>query len=82
MSTKLYSYFVGMRISTFCETASKFSSVHQQKGAVLNLSDWGTGIPDNDKRAHARDVSNLLIISLSKNYQFSIRDSKRMLLIL
>jgi len=23
-------------------------------GAELNLPDWGTGIPDNDKRAHAR----------------------------
>ena len=24
-----------------------------QKGVELNLPDWGTGIPDNDKRAHA-----------------------------
>ena len=27
---------------------------------------WGTGIPCNNKRAHARVVSNLLIISLQK----------------
>lgn len=30
----------------------------------LNLPTWGTGIPCNDKRAHARVVSLLLIISL------------------
>lgn len=53
-----------------------------KKGAQLNLPTWGTGIPDNDKRQlHARVVSLLPIISLSKNYQFSSRDSKRMLLI-
>ena len=33
---------------------------------------WGTGIPCNNKRAHARVVSKLLIISLHKNYQFSM----------
>ena len=27
----------------------------KKKGVELNLSDWGTGIPDNDKRAHARE---------------------------
>jgi len=42
-----------------------------QKGAELNLSTCGTGIPWNDKRAHARVVSNLLIISFLLNYQFS-----------
>ena len=39
----------------------------------LNLSHWGTGIPRTDKRAHARVVSNLLIISVQKLPVFSVR---------
>ena len=50
------------------------------RGCLMYKNHWawdstyrirGTGIPCNDKRAHARVVSNLLIVPLLKNYQFS-----------
>ncbi len=44
-----------------------------QKGVELNLPTGGTGIPWNDKRAHARDVSLLLILSFLKLPVFQSR---------
>ena len=43
-----------------------------KKGAELNLSTSGTGIPCNDKRAHARVVSRLLIVPLQKITSFLV----------
>ena len=45
--------------------------IAKKMGAKLNLSSRGTGIPCNDKRAHARVVSILAYHLVAKNYQFS-----------
>jgi len=45
----------------------------QKTGAKLNLCYQGTGIPHNDKRAHARVVSHLLIVLLQKLPVFYLR---------
>ncbi len=42
----------------------------KKKGVILNLPVRGTGLPCTDKRAHARVVSNLPIVSGAKITSF------------
>ncbi|SNZ01720.1 hypothetical protein SAMN06265377_3562 [Flagellimonas pacifica] len=55
------------------EKDKKKPSAKKKLGMELNLLVWGTGIPCNNKRAHARVVSHLLIVSLQKITSFQTK---------
>tara|TARA_R110002050_G_scaffold293609_2_gene450217 strand:- start:4153 stop:4347 length:195 start_codon:yes stop_codon:yes gene_type:complete len=56
--------------------------MQKQLGVELNLPNRGTGIPYHDKRAHAPGREPIYLSSRGfEKYQFSVRDSKQLLLI-